>query len=456
METTTTTTTTSTTTAAATDAAMSTSAALQWKKLHVDLYNLTKSITEQIEESSLSIVLSEQDQSNLYASQYLIKNYINETGDDVKQWVYDDDTSDTDATLEGNNEQQHENVTTKKQYNELSEIMSSIRSNIIDIESTSVSLSSVKLLYSYMGIRTEQAKLLGYNNVADQIFGHSIPQSRQQYFKESTATTGIAADIDTVRQLHVDMTQRLLPILRQITDKSRLRATQPKLALESYLASSKQNSSGQDSTTRMKSQIQNAAISKYSMQQYKSDVRSMIRLEHHVTLAGALEFSFGLIQDIFGISVIESNAENDFNVGDDSKWDSSVRLFHCYDTLNQNNYIGSLYIDPFQRKGKMSRPATIPIVARSNTQAPIVCISLTLEVPIWDTNPAMMTWNDCEALLHELGHALQFVMAQSNYGCVLGPQAMPLDISELLPKVSKSDCVISSDTSYDVFSNCTC
>ena len=422
------------TTSSTTDTELSSITALQWQKLHVELYKMTQAI-EQLQSSSSPIVLTEHDRSNLFASLYLIKNYINETGDDPKQLFLDyNNTENTSPVDKVHNEKM------RQRYTELSEILIDIKSNILDIESTSVSLSSVKWVYSYLGIRTEQVKMLGYNTIADQIFGNTISTRTAQCDVnfEPTVTT----DIETIRQLHLDISQRLLPILRQITDKSR-RATQPKLALESYLSSSK-NGSGLDATALTHRQL-DAPTSQYSIQQYKSDIRSMIRLEYHVTLAGALQFSIRLIQDIFNISIVESAVDSDIPYGNATKWDSSVRLFHCYDILNCNKYIGSIYVDPFQRKEKMPRPVTIPIVARCENQEPIVCISLALEVPIWDTNPAKMTWDDCEALLHELGHALQFVMAQSKYGCVLGPQTMPLDKSELLPKVSKQQYVKSFD-----------
>ena len=398
----------------------------QWQKLHVELYHVTQSI-EQLQSSWPSSPISEHDRSNLlYASQYLIRNYIQETGDDPQQHVYDDH-SDSNSIVK-----QDENETVRNKYHDLSEVMSDIKSNLLQVKSTSVAMPTMKLIYSYLGVRTEQAKLLGYQNVADQILG-------------SNATT---SDIRTVQQLHSDMTQRLLPLLRHITEK---RAAAPKLALESYLTSRK-NSSNQSATRAMTPPPPDAPINQYSIQQHKSDLRSMIRLEKHVTLTGALQFSFRLIQDMFGISIIESSADKNVTVEKDSMWNSNVRLFHCYDTLNDNKYVGSIYIDPFQRKEKVSRPVTIPIVARSEQQEPVVCISLTSEVPTWDTSPAMMTWNDCESLLHELGHALQFVVARPKYGCVLGPQSMPFDISELLPKVLYKDCNI-SDTNLVPFSN---
>ena len=151
---------------------------------------------------------------------------MNETGDDPKHWVQqqlDEHHENRSAT---DNEQ---NANVKTRYNELSEILIDVRSNILDIESTVVSLSSVKLIYSYLGIRTEQVKLLGYTTIADQIFDNRKPST----------TTTTTTDMHTLRQLHVDMSQRLLPILRQMIDKSQQRTTQPKLALESYLTSSK-------------------------------------------------------------------------------------------------------------------------------------------------------------------------------------------------------------------------
>jgi Peptidase family M3 len=355
--------------------------ALPWDLIHRAIFTALQS--QQLEEPK---------QVNVYAANFLLRKYECATGilflPTLSTKMDDDDPN--------SNEMDH-----TRKYSELLEILSDIEKSILEIGSPKVSLPTVSLFYNFIGVRSQMAKLLGYSSVMEQVF----------YCRHHVSAV---ADINMIKQLHLDVTGRLTPLLNSISERR-----QRPLDVETYLSGAGEGTS--------KPNLHN---SKYSIQYWK-DIKAMLKLEHHVTLEGALQFTFRLIKDVFGVSVAEHSKEAL------DGWNENVRLYDVYDELNQDEYLGSFYLDPFQRHGKMSQPATLPIFPRGeyDLQRPIVCMSLALELPPWDTSPAMVTWLDCETLLHEMGHVLQFMMYRTNAGCLLGPQNMPLDISELIPKV---------------------
>ena len=115
-------------------------------------------------------------------------------------------------------------------------------------------------------------------------------------------------------------------------------------------------------------------------------------------------------------------------------WHKDVQLYHVFDEHNDRQYLGSFYIDPFAREGKHPQSSTIPIFPRGPHRRAVACMCLEIEAPAWDTDEPVLKWQDCEAVLHEFAHCLQFILSNQQRGCLLGPQAMALDISEFLPK----------------------
>jgi Zn-dependent oligopeptidase len=250
--------------------------------------------------------------------------------------------------------------------------------------------------YNYLGIRSEQAKMIGYANVADM-----ITESRM-------------ASVDAVNKLHKDVSERILPMLAtEIIPKK----SKAEVAMDEYLSPS-----GDPSTS-------SAKPGQVSPQ--RQDERDMIRLQHHVTLDGALAFASRLSTDMLGVSFVEEDTENVHG------WHRDVRLFHVYDGADDTStYMGSFFLDPLERSGKLKRAVTTPIYVLGLDSKPVVSVSLNIAAPMWDTLPVPMTFEDVECLLHELGHVYQFLLAKPSLGGIVGPQNMPFDLSEFLPKVS--------------------
>lgn len=298
-------------------------------------------------------------------------------------------------------------------YQELSEALNDVERSLLTAKSKSP--QTIAQMYNYIGLRTEQAKLRGYSSVVDQVF-------------DTTAS----ATVDEIRRLHTAVAAHLVPYLRQTVGILKIKS-QNELELDSYLTN----------TGRAKPKAKPDSPER----QRRLDAGAMLRLEQHVTLDGALQFAFRLLRDLLGVAIVPC----DDGDGAALVWHADVRLYRVRDVLRDGDdppLLGYLYLDAHQRgSGKQcARPVTLPIVPRGDGAPAAVCVSLAVPAPPWDTDPAVVTWDECEALLHELGHAVHFFLAhppsqppqQPEAGCLLGPQNMPLDISELLPKVRTS------------------
>lgn len=284
-------------------------------------------------------------------------------------------------------------------FQKYAESLEEIDVKILSTQSSMVTPRLTSLLYNSIGIRGERAKLLGYSSVMEQFF---------TYRRGSTTR-------DELDALHGAVKERIVP---QILAEHGAAKTKEELALDDLM-----KASGNHPTNKYSSKSQ--------LPQYVWDERIMLRLEHHVTLDGAMQFLCRIATDFFGITVRPVDKPS-------QAWHSDVKLYHVYDGENNNcdpnAYLGSFYLDPFQRPGKQSRSATIPIFPKTRHRKPLVCVSLELEPPAWDSDPTPLRWNDCESLFHEFGHVLQFLLARPEQSALLSPHNMALDVSELLPK----------------------
>lgn len=323
---------------------------------------------------------SESARNLRWSATAILSKYEQQTGQRV---LVPSETANDDAQLET--------------YQHMSEALQEVVQKLLATKLGVVKPQLLSAMYNFIGLHTEQAKLLGYRN-----FCHQVLQSQQRQAK-----------VDGIQKLHAAFAGRIVP---QVVDDMGVKKSQEERELEAYLS---------DKDTA-KDEVEF---------RHKMDRYLMLKLQEHVTLDGALNFIFRMSQDLFGLSFERADTEHV------NGWNKDVLLYHVFDKSsngnNENNsrqYVGSFYIDPFAREGKHARPATIPIFPRGPNKQPVVCLSLEIEAPAWDDDAPMLKWQDCEALFHEIGHVLQFLLARPQQGTLLGPQTMALDISEFLPK----------------------
>lgn len=300
--------------------------------------------------------------------------------------------------------------------NELIDALRKVEQEVNQISSrrqaaTNASPQSLAAIYNYIGLSHEIALRSGHDSVAHQVLAESMPSLSSMALSPSTASTFL----EEIKLLHSQVTEHLVPYISKTVGVSP--SPDDAMLHANYLSAT----GGPSTAMPRKSEAE---------QQRRDDYLSMLKLERHVTLDGALLCIFRLLQDILGVTIEPAHVE------ESAIWNKDVRLYHAFDDLNAQSFLGSFYLDPFHRNGKFARSATLPIFPKGYHElAQAVCVSLELPVPAWDSDPVMVSWNDCEALFHELGHVAQFLLVKPS-GCLFGPQNMPLAFSEFLPKVS--------------------
>jgi Zn-dependent oligopeptidase len=332
------------------------------ENLHTALRKLLKSLEEETRDTSESI-----DPDTLWAANHLIRSYRQRVGTGL----------DTEK---------------QQQFQDMSEALVDVEANL-QFPAGRPATERMGDFYNYLGIRSEQAKMLGYPNVAEM-----VAESRM-------------ASVDAVNKLHQDVSERIRPLL---ASEMKARKSKDEVALDEYLSHTGDAS------------VSSAKPGEVDPQ--RKDEFDMIRLQYHVTLEGALIFASRLSTDMLGVSFIEADTENVHG------WHKDVRLFHAFDETDSSTYLGSFFLDPFGRSGKLERAMTTPIYVRGLESKPVVSVSLNLVAPMWDTLPVPVTFENVESLLHELGHVYQFLLAKPSLGGIVGPQNMPFDLSEFLPK----------------------
>jgi len=304
----------------------------------------------------------------------------------------------------------------RKQYRKYVSALEDVEVELQSVTKPRLTQQLVRDMYNYVGLRTEQAKLLGYESVCEMAMAN--------------VGTSRIATVDQIKSLHDSVSERVLPLIAEMNKTSSSMKTSPVDDLMAPAGPTVSHAGGSGVPL---------------LDPVRRDEREMIRLEHHVTLDGALQFAFVLMKDLLGIQIVEEDIEGD---GAILAWDRDVRLFRVYDG-HSSDYLGSFYLDPFARAEKLDRPVTAPVfsvrgerqqqepTAASAASYPVVCVSLTAQPPAWDTEPARLGWADTEALLHELAHAVDYLVSSSRlpFQSIAGYNTLPFDRSELLPKV---------------------
>jgi Peptidase family M3 len=318
------------------------------------------------------------DDGTILAARSVVRQYKHETGCHLSK---DDD--------------RHDKTNKKSAYQQFQELSAALKELLISIkrQSSSESPSPQRLvddINNVIGIKTKQAKLLGYPHFAAQMLDFS--------------TVGTVNNVD---RLLAEVAERVRPHVTHATNTR-------------DATTSKEKGKG-NSFMDFLSQAASIAVNGREPSLLTSDEMDeddMLRLEDHVTLDGALKFCFRLGQDLLGV-VIEEDPEP-------RGWHKDVRLFHAYDGMNsdsdsndndphvktnhQQHHLGSFYIDPFLHSGKKYECFVAPLTVRRRHNPPV--------------------WGDTEALLHELGHVYHFLLTES------GPDNLPLDFTEFLPLVN--------------------
>lgn len=122
---------------------------------------------------------------------------------------------------------------------------------------------------------------------------------------------------------------------------------------------------------------------------------------------------FNLAHRLYGISFEQ--------VSGVQTWAEEVKVFRVVD--NDDSLLGLLYIDPFPRNGKQAGAWMTNLIDEyidtDHKQRPHVAIVMNLTPPTTDT-PSLLTLSEVETFLHEFGHALHGLFANTRYATLSG------------------------------------
>jgi oligopeptidase A len=151
---------------------------------------------------------------------------------------------------------------------------------------------------------------------------------------------------------------------------------------------------------------------------------SQEELRPYFTLPRVLEGLFGVIQELFGVSIHQRS--------DVALWHADARFYDILDA--SGNLTGSFYLDPYARQNKRSGAWMDDCVGRKDIStgralpvAYLVCNAL----PGSEGQPAQLTHDDVVTLFHEFGHGLHHLLTRVRYPSISGINGVAWDAVEL-------------------------
>lgn len=237
--------------------------------------------------------------------------------------------------------------------------------------------NNLKICQQLVNLRREIAQLLGYDTYADYILKHRM-----------------ASDTDRVYQLLNDLIEAYKPT-----------AMQEKKSLEELARRL------EGSEFEMQPWDTAYYSHKLQMERYNLDAEM---LRPYFQLENVIKGVFGLATRLYGITFKENK--------DIKVYHPDVKAFEVFD--RDGSYLAVLYADFFPRKGKQSGAWMTEfqgqwIDRKGKNVRPHASIVMNLTKPT-ATKPALLTLGEVETFLHEFGHALHGMFANTRFESLSG------------------------------------
>ncbi len=162
-------------------------------------------------------------------------------------------------------------------------------------------------------------------------------------------------------------------------------------------------------------------------------------LRPYFALPQVLEGLFGLVQRLFGVTVIAAD-------GQAPLWNKDVRYFQINDV--SGNAIAYFYLDAYNRPEEKRGGAWMSeCVVRAKfveagvtkTRLPVAYLTCNQSPPV-DDKPSLMTFLEVETLFHEFGHGLQHMLTNVDYAGASGINNVEWDAVELPSQFMENWC----------------
>jgi oligopeptidase A len=278
------------------------------------------------------------------------------------------------------------------------------RASITRASEVSEDKNNVPLIYEILKLKTEMAKLLGFENYA-----------------ERSLATKMAPSVESVSELSDLIAEKALPAAQKEFDE--ITALARANGGEEYSEENLEKLAPWDTTywsERLKE-------SKFDLTEEE--------LRPYFALPAVLDGMFGLVKRIFDIEVRAADGEAEV-------WHPDVRFFNVYDG-SSGKHIASFYLDPYSRPADKRGGAWMDVcIGKSKAlrrDVPVAYLTCNGSPPVGDT-PSLMTFREVETLFHEFGHGLQHMLTTAEEGDVAGINGVEWDAVELPSQFMENWC----------------
>ncbi|MBD3884141.1 M3 family metallopeptidase [Phormidium tenue FACHB-886] len=257
------------------------------------------------------------------------------------------------------------------------------------------------LIEQILGLRQEEAQLLGYSSYA-----------------EASLAAKMAPSVEAVEQL-----------LEELRAASYNAAKKELLELDDYALSKGEAAD-----------LQHWDIPFWSerLREEKFDFNAE-ELRPYFPLDQVLSGLFDLSKRIFGVVITPAD-------GQAPVWHPDVRYFQVTDEASKP--IAHFYLDPYSRPAEkrggawmddcVSR-AKVFKNGRSDVRLPVAYLVCNQTPPV-DDKPSLMTFNEVETLFHEFGHGLHHMLTRVDYAKAAGTRNVEWDAVELPSQFMENWC----------------
>jgi len=270
-------------------------------------------------------------------------------------------------------------------------------------QSSNPELDNVPVLLEILSLKQKMAKLLGFENYAEQ-----------------SLSSKVAPSVKAVEELSELILEKALPTAER--------------ELAELTALSKEQG-GEDYADLEKLEPWDTTFWSERLKEQKFDLTDE-ELRPYFALPNVLEGMFGLVTRLFNIEVRAADGEAEV-------WHPDVRFFNVYD-VDTDEHLASFYLDPYSRPENKRGGAWMDVcVGKSeavNRQLPVAYLTCNGSPPVGDDTPSLMTFREVTTLFHEFGHGLQHMLTKATIGDVAGINGIEWDAVELPSQFMENWC----------------
>jgi oligopeptidase A len=264
--------------------------------------------------------------------------------------------------------------------------------------------NNIPLIYEILKIKQEMAKLLGFENYAEQSLARKM-----------------APSVESVRELSDLILEKALPAAEK--EMAEILALATETGGNEYSEANMEKLAPWDLTywsERLKE-------SKFDLTEEE--------LRPYFALPAVLDGMFGLVKRIFNIEVRPADGQAEV-------WNDDVMFFNVHD-VDSGKHIASFYLDPYSRPENKRGGAWMDVcIGKSKAvkrDIPVAYLTCNGSPPVGD-KPSLMTFREVETLFHEFGHGLQHMLTTAEEGDVAGINGVEWDAVELPSQFMENWC----------------